>query len=275
MDIKGPNYKDSHGLLLPYGFSSEAFDSALHFHPKPNSILICTYPKCGTTWMQNIVYLLMHAGEPFPSDSRMNDEIPFLEMKGSTYCANHVILKTHLPLHLLSWSKQAKYIVVARNPKDCCVSFYHHTRGFTRHYDYAHGTFEDYCRRFINGEIDFGDYFDHFSSWQSRLDDPNVFFCTYEQMICDVKEIIRRLALFLELEIDNHILERVIQNCSFQSMKKDPGRWSSERPRDMPEFIRKGEIGDWRNYFDEEQSKLIDMKIERFPLMKKLWAEYM
>ena len=270
MDIEGPKYKDNHGLLLPYIFSSEAYDSALEFYPKPNTILICTYPKCGTTWMQNIVYLLMHAGEPFPSHLKMYDEIPFMEKEGSTYSENYAVLKTHLPLHLLNWSKQAKYIVVARNPKDCCVSFYHHTRGFTEQYDYAHGTFEDYCRRFINGEVDYGDYFDHFASWQSRLDDPNVFFCTYEQMICDVKGIIKRLALFLELEIDNHILEKVIQNCSFQSMKNDPERWSSKRPKDMPGFIRKGEIGDWHNYFSEEQSKLIDMKIERFPLMKKL-----
>ncbi|CAF1293784.1 unnamed protein product [Rotaria sordida] len=57
-------------------------------------------------------------------------------------------------------------------------------------------------------------------------------------------------------------------------MEKDTHRWNFERPKDMPPFIRKGEIGDWRNYFNEEQSKLIDTKVEKFPLMKKLWGKF-
>ncbi|CAF4442273.1 unnamed protein product, partial [Rotaria sp. Silwood2] len=272
MDIKGPKYANNHGYLLPFDIPCDRFDSALEFHPKSNTILICTYPKCGTTWMQNIVYLLRHDGEPFSSHLNVDDEIPHLEFKGSTHCENYVVVKTHLPLNLLHWNEQAKYIIVARNPKDCCASFFHHTRGFVKHYDYAHGTFDDYFQRFLNGQVDGGDYFDYFASWQSRLNDRNVFFCTYEQLICDTKEIVKRLALFLEIKIDDNILEKVLHHSSFQSMKKDLHRWSSERPKDMPEFIRRGEIGDWRNHFNEEQSKLIDMKVEQFPLMKTLWA---
>ena len=173
----------------------------------------------------------------------------------------------HLPLNLLHWNEQGKYIVVARNSKDFCVSFYNHRRDFITCYDYARGTFDDCCRRFINGEVDYGDYFDRFSAWQSRLNDRNVFFCTYEQMTTGIKEIIRRVALFLEIKIDDNILEKVLHHCSFQSMKRDEHRWSSARPKDIPEFFRKGEIGHWHNYFNEEQSELIDMKVERFPLM--------
>ncbi|CAF3281693.1 unnamed protein product [Rotaria socialis] len=274
MDIRGPKHLICHGYMMPLTFSPDNFDSALEFHPKANTVFICTYPKCGTTWMQNIVYLLQHNGEPLPSHLKISDEIPWLEKNGSTYCENHVALKTHLPLHLLNWNDQAKYIVVARNPKDCCVSYYHHTRGFA-FYDYAHGTFDDFFRRFINGEVGYGDFFDHFVSWQSRLNDRNVFFCTYEQLICDTKEIVKRLALFLEIKIDDNILEKVLQYSSLQAMQTDLQRWSIERSKDMPKFIRKGEIGDWRNYFNEEQSKLIDMKVEQFPLMKTLWAKYM
>ncbi|CAF4633028.1 unnamed protein product, partial [Rotaria socialis] len=58
------------------------------------------------------------------------------------------------------------------------------------------------------------------------------------------------------------------------SMQTDSPRWGMEQPKDMPGFIRKGEIGDWRNYFNEEQSKIIDMKVEDFPLMKTLWSKY-
>ncbi|CAF4721426.1 unnamed protein product, partial [Rotaria socialis] len=93
------------------------------------------------------------------------------------------------------------------------------------------------------------------------------------QLICDTKEIVKRLALFLEIKIDDNILEKVLQYSSLQAMQTDLQRWSIERSKDMPKFIRKGEIGDWHNYFNEEQSKLIDMKVEQFPLMKTLWAK--
>ncbi|CAF4045769.1 unnamed protein product, partial [Rotaria magnacalcarata] len=124
-----------------------------------------------------------HNGEPLPSHFKIGDEIPWLEKNGSTYCEDHVKLKTPLPLHLLNWNDRAKYIVVAWNPKDFCVSYYHHTRGFVR-YDYAHGTFDDFFRCFLDGAVDFGDFFDRIVSWQSRLNDRNVFFfCTYEQLM--------------------------------------------------------------------------------------------
>ena len=70
-----------------------------------------------------------------------------------------------LPFARTPWSVQAKYLYVARNPFDCAVSFYHHTRGFVRHYDFAEGTWETFFDCFLRGEVDFGDYFDHLVSW--------------------------------------------------------------------------------------------------------------
>ncbi|CAF1263662.1 unnamed protein product [Rotaria sp. Silwood1] len=236
--------------------------------------MICTYPKCGTTWMQNIVHLLLHNGEPFAAGCTLDDEMLFLEYDSRVSSSDLSILKTHLPLNMLSWSEQAKYIVIARNPKDCCVSFFHHTRGYVDYYDYAHGTFDDYFPRFLNGQVDFGSFFDHFASWEPRFNDPNVFFCTYEEMICDIKDIVLRLAMFLDVKLGDNLLEKVIQHSSFKSMRKDEKVFTGESPKDTFRFIRKGEIGDWHNYFNEEQSRLIDMKVKQYPLMKKLWAKY-
>ena len=50
----------------------------------------------------------------------------------------------------------------------------------------------------------------------------------------------------------------------------------AKRPKDLP-FIRKGEVGDWRNYFTEEESKRIDeMLIARGSAsgLAKLWESY-
>ena len=38
-----------------------------HYRPRPTDIVIATYPKCGTTWMQRVVGLLVfQTPEPRP-----------------------------------------------------------------------------------------------------------------------------------------------------------------------------------------------------------------
>lgn len=90
------------------------------------------------------------------------------------------VIKTHFPRQLTPYHPAAKYIYVARNPFDCVVSFYHHTRGFIQHYNFADGTFDDFFECFIRGEVDFGDYFDHLLPWYEYRDEENVLFLTYE-----------------------------------------------------------------------------------------------
>jgi len=62
------------------------------------------------------------------------------------------ILNTHLPVHMLpteTLSNKTKLILVVRNPKDICVSYYnHHKKILEYQYD---GKFENYVTRFMKG----------------------------------------------------------------------------------------------------------------------------
>ena len=51
------------------------------YRPRPDDIVISTYPKCGTTWMQNIVYEVLHqgAGTLVESGATMYSISPWLE----------------------------------------------------------------------------------------------------------------------------------------------------------------------------------------------------
>ena len=127
-----------------------------------------------------------------------------IERMGAAFCADQLahhprLLKTHF-----SWancpknSKEqlVKFIFVARNPKDCLVSFFHHHRNF-RCYQWAQGAFDVFFELFVAGRLDFGDYFDHLLGWLPHLDEANVLFLKYEEMLADLEGAIRGIGTFL------------------------------------------------------------------------------
>lgn len=261
---KIPKYYNHNGFLMPMGFPVDGFTSAINYQAQSSDIFIVTYPKCGTTWTQYIIWLIQHNGEPLQASQKIDNYIPHLEEVGKDKImslATPRIIKTHLPFSLTPYHSEAKYIYVARNPFDCAVSFYHHTRGFIHHYDFAEGTFDDFFECFITGKVDFGDYFDNLISWYEHKDDNNFLFLTYENMKLDPKNSIIKIADFLGKTIENKKkLERIIEYSSFEKMSQDQQRWSSKRPENMPPFIRQGKVGDWTNYFSDEQTQRLAEK---------------
>ena len=266
--VAKPSYRMNGGFRMPLGFPAANFSSALAYEARPGDIFVATYPKCGTTWVQYILYLLLHDGVPLPGDQLLGDSVPHLEEVGRAVVEASPrprAIKTHLPFEMTPAHTEAKYIHVARNPFDCAVSFYHHTRGFERHYRFSTGTFEDYFECFLAGEVDFGDYFDTLASWFEHRADRNVLFLTYESMKVYPRKTVADIAAFLELLSghDADTLAEVLHHSSFEEMRQNLGRWSSRRPDDMPAFVRKGVVGDWQNYFSADQAHRLAGKFDR------------
>ena len=253
-------------------FSYENFVSALNYKVKDDDLFIVSYPKCGSTWTQYIAYLILHNGIPLDGNHKMSEFIPFFEQDGIEAVeklSSPRVMKTHLPYDMIPKNSNAKYIFVARNPKDCAVSFYYHTKGFQDAYNYSNGKFDDYFELFINGEVDFGCYFKHLLSWLPHLSDKNVLFLTYESMKRDPKSSVLSIANFINnkytclLIEKNEILQNIINYSDVETMKNEDDRWYMSRRVDNTKFVRKGIVGDWKSHLSEEQSKRIDNKIEK------------
>ena len=265
---RGPRYTIHDGFRMPMGFPVEGLDSGQRYRAAAGDVFVASYPKCGTTWAQYIVYLLESGGQPLAAGQRLDAVFPHLEEVGEDVVRalpEPRLIKTHLPYQRTPWSAQAKYVYVARNPFDCAVSFYHHTRGFVRHYDFAEGSWETFFECFMRGEVDFGDYFDHLVSWWQKRTEHNVLFLTYERMLAAPAEAVRSIAGFLggppaELARAPEAIDAVVRASGFKEMRKDQDRWSSARPADMPAFVRKGVVGDWPNLFSPEQVRRLAEK---------------
>ncbi|GFX36713.1 sulfotransferase 1C2A [Trichonephila clavipes] len=193
------------------------------------------------------------------------------------------------------WSDDAKYIYVARNPKDCCVSFYHHMKDIPG-YQFADGTFEEFFDLFTKGELEFGDFFDHLIPWNNIRTSKNVFLTTFEEMKRDFKSLAIKVAEFIDeneakyLNDNPVILERILYNCTFEEMKKfindglsylynvknkellaelPKGRkhiiaYNEALPKKKSgklNFIRKGKTGSWQEMFTPAQNEIFNTYI--------------
>jgi hypothetical protein len=208
-------------------------------------------------------------------DQRLTDAVPWLETLPHRPHGLLEFLKTmpqrrlftsHLPYPLMPRFKDtsAKIIYVARNPKDVAISTYFHNQSKLGY----EGTWEEHLQRFMTGDVGFGPYFDHVLPWwQASQNDEHILFMKYEDMKHDQAGSVTRIASFLDLEVDPQLIDTVVSLSSFQSMRSNETTnfdWIPQKA-DKPKHFRKGEIGDWRNYFSAEQSlKLDDL------LMKKM-----
>lgn len=223
-----PRYITVEGLRFVEGFEPSTIRSALTYQPRPYDVFVVTYPKCGTTWMMQIALLILHEGQLPENTEEYFAFTPYLEMLGAEAIEKMPRpspIRSHLPFEMIPYAKHAKYIYVARNPKDCCVSMYHHTKMFPS-YGFSKGSFDDFFKVFIQGTTDYNDYFDHLLSWYEHKDDDNVFFITYEQLKDDTRGAVLQIADFLGdkygklLRKNNKVLEKVLHYSSFDFMRQ-------------------------------------------------------
>ncbi|XP_037499700.1 sulfotransferase ssu-1 [Rhipicephalus sanguineus] len=281
-------YRDVCGLHLSYIFQEPVVREALKYKPKPGDVFVVSFPKSGSTWMQQIVYAIYNDGAKPKNLRDFLQKSPFLELVGLEAMENMPrpgAIKTHLPFNRVPYSPQAKYIFVARNPYDCCVSFYHHTRAFPE-YRFAEGSFDAFLNAFLRGKVDCGDYFDELLSWYDHIHDDNVLFVTYEKLKSHTSEEVIKVADFLgskygeKLRNQPKILERILDTISAKSMAafNDEFRKWTEKAAEMTssrvdevndkvtkpmngDFVRKAIVGDWKNHFSCDQIKRMKEKI--------------
>ena len=179
------------GVNMPKPFVTNGIHMKIwNMKPRPDDIWLVTYPKCGTTMSQELLWQMSRGCDVTSEESKTNlfRRSPFLEVGGlkgilpddpnaprrSSQIHDHIeyaetltgprILKCHLPVSMLPPNvlEVAKVIVVARNVKDACVSFYHHEKLLKHHGWSEEASFDDYAKFYMEGRPSAGgDYWAH------------------------------------------------------------------------------------------------------------------
>jgi aryl sulfotransferase len=266
---------------------SRYFDSAGwdDYRPRPDDIVIATYPKCGTTWAQRIVGMLIFQSDaPFPvqdsspwPDFRLVPPGVMLDLAESQ--THRRFFKSHMPYDSLPLYEGVKFIHVARDGRDAAMSFYNHKIHYTDEVmkeairismeDPKFGnaylrTESDPARHFhdwVSGEADHigdpscGFWYMENSYWAAR-NEPNVLLARYADMKKDLGGEMRRIAKFLEIEVAEELWPSLIEAASFESMKGNAAELMPTAGHTWQgggdTFLHKGVNGRWRNVFNQE-----------------------
>jgi aryl sulfotransferase len=226
-------------------FDSTRWDS---YQPRDDDIIIGTYSKCGTTWMQRIVGMLVFRS----AAPRVIAEIsPWLDMRlfgplepkleAAEAQTHRRFFKTHLPLDALPIYEGVKFIHVARDGRDAAMSLHNHLLNFSpalrqRLDDLSRSDpkFGDpyppipespaafFADWITNGgdQGDAGASFFHVENtyWQARAD-SNMLLIHYNDLKIDRGGAMRRIAAYLGIEIAETLWPELIEAAGFDAMK--------------------------------------------------------
>ncbi|XP_071975658.1 sulfotransferase 1 family member D1-like [Engystomops pustulosus] len=263
-------------ILGPF---AENWENVQDFEAREDDLLIVTYPKSGTTWMSEILDLMIHNGDDMKTQrGAIFQRVPFLEyavpdMPSGTEILNALesqrVIKSHLPAHLLPgsfWEKQCKIIYLARNVKDVLVSYYHFYRMAIVHPE--PGTFDEFLQNFIDGKIAFGSWSDHVKGWWKIRHQKDILYLFYEDMLEDPKREILKVMKFIGKDLPEEVLEKIHQRTTFKTMKENHMANYSTIPSHVMDlsvspFMRKGICGDWKDQLTVAQNEILDEYYKR------------
>jgi aryl sulfotransferase len=249
------------------------------FQFRGGDIVIATYAKTGTTWTQQIVgQLIFRGAEGLP----VMDICPWVDMRFGPPL--HVIremleaqthrrfMKTHLPLEALVFSPQAKYIYIARDGRDVVWSMYNHIVSFT---PAAHEMMNNAPGRsgpplgppaadviqFFRGWLRPMDqqvqrFWQHNQGWWDVRHLPNVLLVHFNNLKADLPGEMRRIAAFLDIEVEEALWPTLVEHCRFDYMKANASTLSPMLDVMFQgggkTFIHKGTNGRWRDLLSAE-----------------------
>ena len=248
-----------------------------HFKPRKTDVLITTAPKAGTTWMQQILYQLKTGGDPHFSS--IFDVVPWLEFPRQNRSPQQLldeyeampdprVFKTHCIYPQTPGVETARIVLSSRDPRDCCVSFYHHRMSMTDAAQAVHGakapeSFDAYFEEWMA----YAAWYRNVASWWPHVNDENVLWLRYEDMVSDLVISINRLLAFLQWHIADTQRSHVIEYCSFGWMKSHGDKFIARLDNGDPAFkpggfIRKGQVGDHKNLLSKEQERRVIEKAQ-------------
>lgn len=266
------------------------------YRPRPGDVVIGTYPKCGTTWTQRIVSLLIfQSPEPKPMALSPWIDERFVSVPVETQArieaqTHRRYLKSHLPFDALPHYAEVKYIHTARDGLDAMMSWHNHqtkykrmelldragladetiVRAYPRPSEQPRDFFRDWMG--LNGvdrinEASVDSFFDTERTYWAARTAPNMLLVHYNDLSANLDAEMRRIANFLEIETPPALWPDLVHAATFGQMQRDgealmpfaKAAWD----KGAADFIYSGRNERWREALTDEDVRAYRARAEQ------------
>jgi hypothetical protein len=207
--------------------------------------------RCGTTWMRDIImkvcektkmnyYVIGGTDSNFPNNPD--------NVNSFTCYVNSKLIDTQ------QVKSPFKGFHLIRDPRDCLISDYYSRK-------FSHSTnnkkmealrsklldlpMENGLLEMLKFQQTYG-YIAQIQDWKIEAN-STILDITFEELVRNEYKGIKKIFSFLEIDLENGVMEKIIKECSFAEITgREPGEEDQKRHR------RKGISGDWKNYFSED-----------------------
>ena len=270
------------------------------FTPRDGDIVIATHPKCGSTWMQRIIDLLVFQS---PEPRQLRQTSPTIDsavgaaadaVLGALEAQTHRrFIKTELPFDSLPVWDGVSYIHVGRDGRDMCWSMHNHVLGFRPEIQRIRAELAAQDPRFkvrfpeppvdprtfflewiaeaeadepaaLGADLPFFEFETTF--WRERRR-PNLLFTHYADLKADLAQEMRRISEFLQIDTPESRLGELAHAAAFETMKRDgdailPGL-DMAFDRGVDRFINQGVNGRWQGVLTAPDLERYDALVRR------------
>lgn len=226
-----------------------------------DDIILSAYPRSGSTWIRfllcNVLSLEEWEGKKVDFEV-LNSTMIELGVNNLledwSYQTLPRIVKTHRPFHQV-FNRAAGSVGVLRDPRDIMVSYFHFLRDRE---DIYQGTFSDFIR-----DRNFGltCWASHYASWKDHWN----YIIHYEKLKNETFSVLNDLMVWLGAEVTDDTIHKVIERSSLSQVRKVDQK---AKPVVNPNarFARKGERGEWVDYFNAEDLEYYSQVMNDFQI---------
>ncbi|ROT72566.1 estrogen sulfotransferase [Penaeus vannamei] len=246
------------GFLMPAHYAKYA-EKYYNFRFLEDDVVVMTHPKCGTTWMQEIVWT-MRSGLDFDTPLELGVRSPFLEFDS---------LENPELEPLEEWAEEFRARNPGKDPKEEGLYLFLADSSPSPRTIKTHLPFSLLNPSLLDTSK--GPYWKHVAEGWEKRDHPNVLFIFYEDLKEDIMREMRRLNAFLGTGYTDEQLLKVAEHTKFSNMKSR----STTNPTEAAvkvgrfkagegEFVRKGMTGGWASYFTTELEEKFEQWVEKW-----------
>jgi len=255
------------------------------YEPAAHDVFVTCFSKSGTNWALQLTEQIAHRGEaefrhihdvaPWP-DGDFPGIIP-LDDPGPRNRAPTGLrsIKTALEAEYVPYDPRAKYLCIARDPKEISVSAYHFLTGIFGLRE--HISPQQWYEMDLQPDSILGTWPDHMAGYWAWRDRPNVLVLIYPEMKNDLPGTVDKVAGLLDVELDEQQRAEVIRKCGFTYMKSRESCFAPPRlplltGKNRGKMMRSGKSGKSSEFLSNEQRGELDARM--LARLKELGSDF-